>query len=88
MAYLPLLTVVSLNPVMVVVVLLEVVYFVGDSLNSLTLLLQLLLSFILSPQFAVLDLFDPVRLVLVVVFDFHIFLPVFEILFVELFDSF
>ena len=73
---------------MVVVVLLEVVYFVGDSLNSLTLLLQLLLSFILSPQFAILDLFDPVRLVLVVVFDFHIFLPVFEILFVELFDSF
>ena len=82
MAYLPLLTVVSLNPVMVVVVLLEVVYFVGDSLNSLTLLLQLLLSFILSPQFAVLDLFDPVRLILVEVFDFHVFLPVFEILLV------
>ena len=73
---------------MIVVVLLEVVYFVRDPFNSHTLFLQLLLSFILSLQFAVLDLFDPVRLILVEVFDFHVFLPVFKILFVELLDPF
>ena len=62
-----------LNPVMIVAILLEVVYFTRNFLNFLTLIQLLLLRFGLTSQLAVLVFHDLMRFIFVVVFDFHVF---------------